>query len=260
MHILSFVLDVILAGYVVWEIVQFVPRYRQLKQAVANGDAQARTHVYQRALRFEWISALLAMAALGFEWSKLNPKLLALDGSKLLPSLAPGSDAFRGNMVGLLVGLGAGMAAMAIATIRKNRRGGAPAVEAPAPWWRKLLPDFSALLPVTMHERLFWAAVAVSAGICEEIVFRGWLLATLHGQLGVNGTELILAGAAIFGLAHAYQRIPGMILTALAGAFFCVLYVETGSLLVPILLHVVIDVRFAFLPAPRVPKPQASFA
>jgi membrane protease YdiL (CAAX protease family) len=262
MHILSFIIDVILAGYVVWEVVQFVPRYRQLKHAVANGDARARTRIYQRALWFEWISALLALVALGFDWSKLNPKSLALEGSSLIQSLPRGSDFDHGSLAGVGIGLAAGMVAMVIARIRSNRRGTlSPRVpDAPKPWWRELLPDFSALLPATTHERLFWAAVAVSAGICEEIVFRGWLLATLHGQLGLDGTRLILIGAAIFGLAHAYQGITGMILTAFAGAFFCVLYVETGSLLVPILLHTLVDLRFAFMPAPLAEKPHAAFA
>jgi membrane protease YdiL (CAAX protease family) len=260
MHILSFIIDIVLAGYVIWEVVQFVPRYRQLKQAIAKGDAHARTRIYQRAFAFEWISALLALIALGFDWNKLNPKFLALDGSGLIQSLSKGGDFARGKIAGVLVGMALGTVGLIITRIRANRRGSAHALNAPAPWWRKLLPDFSALLPATTHERFFWAAVAVSAGICEEIVFRGWLLATLHGQAGVGGTRLILVGAAIFGLAHAYQGIPGMIMTAFAGAFFCILYVETGSLLAPILLHSLIDLRFALLPAPRIQKPQTSYA
>ncbi len=260
MHILSPTIDILLAGYVVWEVARFVPSYRQLKQAIAKGDAHARTRVYQQALAFEWISALLAVVALGFDWNKLNPKFLALDGSGLIQSLPRGGDFDRGGLVGVLAGITLGTAILIVVKIRANRRGVARALDAPAPWWRKLLPDFSALPPVTTQERLIWAAVAVSAGICEEIVFRGWLLATLHGPIGLNGTALILVAAGIFGLAHAYQRVTGVFLTALAGAFFCVLYVRTGSLLVPILLHILIDLRFAVLPAPRIPKPEASYA
>lgn len=125
---------------------------------------------------------------------------------------------------------------------------------------RKLMPDFTALIPVTGRERLLWAAAAISAGICEEIVFRGWLLATLHDSVGLGGTALVPTAAAIFGLAHTYQGVTGVILTALAGVLFCVLYVATGSLLVPILLHCVVDLRFAFLPAPRTRKPETAYA
>jgi membrane protease YdiL (CAAX protease family) len=69
---------------------------------------------------------------------------------------------------------------------------------------------------------LWWAAVAVSAGICEELVFRGWFLATLRSELGMGGLSLLIAAAAIFGLAHVYQGVSGVILTAVVGAFFCV--------------------------------------
>ena len=71
---------------------------------------------------------------------------------------------------------------------------------------------------------------------------------------------LFVAAAAIFGLAHIYQGVTGVTLTALAGALFCGLYVVTGSLLVPILLHILIDARFAILPAPRKPRAQTAFA
>ncbi len=84
MGIVSLALDLALAGYVAWEVVQFVPRYRELKQAIANGDLGARTRIYYRAVAFEWVSAVLAILALGFDWNKLNPRSLALDGTPLI--------------------------------------------------------------------------------------------------------------------------------------------------------------------------------
>jgi uncharacterized protein len=260
MHILSFAMDIVLAGYIAWEVVRFIPRYRQLKQAIANGDAQARTPIYYQALAFEWISAFLALVALGFDWSKLNPKSLALEASAFIRHFSLSGEFGRGIIGGVLFGIAVGLVGMMLARVRANRRGIAPAPDSPAPRWRRLLPDFSALVPVTTRERFLWVAVAVSAGVCEETVFRGWLLATLHSKLGLAGTALLLVASAIFGLAHAYQGITGVILTGLAGAFFCGLYVATGSLLVPILLHALIDLRFALLPSPRAQKPRAAYA
>ena len=66
--------------------------------------------------------------------------------------------------------------------------------------------------------------------------------------------------AVLFGLAHSYQGIAGMVLTAFAGLLFCGLYVATGSLLFPILLHILVDVRFAILPAPRTQNPRTIYA
>jgi membrane protease YdiL (CAAX protease family) len=132
--------------------------------------------------------------------------------------------------------------------IWKNRR---PQEEPKMRWWRRLLPDFSVLLPSNPRERFLFAAVAISAGVCEEVVFRGWLLCTLHNDLALNGTTLVLAAAACFGLAHFYQGATGMIVTALAGILFTFLYVQSGSLLLPILLHILIDLRWVLLPARR---------
>jgi membrane protease YdiL (CAAX protease family) len=39
--------------------------------------------------------------------------------------------------------------------------------------------------------------------------------------------------------------------TALAGILFTFLYVQSGSLLLPILLHILIDLRWVLLPARR---------
>jgi uncharacterized protein len=259
MHVLSFATDIILAGYVVWEVVRFLPQYRQLKQAIANGDPHARIRVYQQAVVFEWVSALLALLALGFDWGKLNPQALALGNMRLIQMLSHSRDFEKGAIGGVLIGIVAGTAVFVIARLRARRSNLAPAPVA-REGWRKLIPDFSALMPVTTRERLIWVAVAVSAGICEEVVFRGWLLSTLHRSLRLDGAVLILVAAALFGLAHAYQGVTGVILTAFAGAFFCGLYVATGSLLVPILLHILIDVRFAVMPAQRTRSPQTAYA
>lgn len=251
MHILPVTIDLVLAGYIVWEVLRFVPRYRELKQEIANGNTRSRTRIYYEVLAFEWISALLALLALGFDWNKLSPKSLPIDGSRLLQPLSESAAFDRGATVGLFFGIALGVLGFLMIRIRANRRAVAPAQNARPPRWRKLLPDFSALLPVTAREKYLWTGIAISAGICEEIVFRGWLLATLHGIFALGGTTLVLIAAAIFGLAHEYQQIAGMLLTAVAGALFCVLYIKTGSLVVPILLHILLDLRFAVLPAPR---------
>ena len=258
MGIFTHTIDAGLAACILWEGVRFVRRYRQLKQAIADGDTQARSRVYYEALAFEWISALLAIAALGFDGAKLNPQGLGLES---LPLLAPegASGAFQaGTIGGVVAGLVLGTVVFVLARLRANRRAPTPraAPTAPVPRWHQLVPDFSALIPVTMRERLIWVWVAVSAGVCEEVVFRGWLLSTLH-RFEIGGAALILTAAVMFGLAHAYQGITGVVATALAGALFSVLYVRTGSLTVPILLHILVDLRLAFLPRKREQARQA---
>jgi CAAX protease family protein len=259
MNTLSLAADIVLAAYIVWETVGFVARYRRLKEEIASGDHYARIRVYRRVLVFEWVSAALALVALRFDWSKLNPKSLALEGTRLMQSLALPPEARTGAFGGLFAGVLIGGIVFAIALRRRNRSGSTPSSNSASSWRSRIMPDFTALIPVTMHERLLYASAAVSAGICEEIVFRGWLLSTLHFTIGLTGTVLVLTAAAIFGAGHAYQKVAGTILTTLAGLLFCALYVMSGSLLVPILLHIVVDVRFAFMPSPAA-KPAPAYA
>lgn len=260
MRILSHVLDVILTGYIIWQVARFLPEYRRLKAAIAAGDTQARSRVYREAIGFECISALLALIALRFNWGKLNPQSLNLDGTSLMQLVAHAHEFDRGLIGGIAMGVAAGTIVLAIARLRARKTGRAMKPNPRAAWVRKLIPDFSALIPMTAHERMIWALVAVSAGICEEIVFRGWLLSTLHTTVGLSGIALVVIAAVLFGFAHIYQGPTGVFLTALAGALFCMLYIFTGSLLVPIALHVLVDVRFAILPGTAPVRPSEAAA
>jgi len=260
MHIMSHAIDVVLAAYVIWQVARFLPEYQRLKAAIAAGDTQARSRVYRKAIVFEWISVLLAIIALRFDWSKLNPQSLNLDGTSLTQLIAHAHEFDRGLIGGILIGIAAGTVVLVIARLRARKSGAAIAPNPRVAWVRRLIPDFSALIPTTAHERMIWAAVAISAGICEEVVFRGWLLSTLHGTVGLSGVALVAVAAALFGCAHIYQGPTGVFLTALAGALFCLLYIATGSLLVPIALHILVDIRFAILPGVAPARPSEATA
>jgi membrane protease YdiL (CAAX protease family) len=108
------------------------------------------------------------------------------------------------------------------------------------------------LLPRTPTERRVFAAVALSAGICEELLYRGFVLAVLAAIApSVGPLWTVVIGAVAFGLAHAYQRSAGMLVTAILGGCLAVLYLGTGSLLLPVAFHVLVDLRVLVLPIDR---------
>ena len=238
-------ISLVLAAVIVREVRDFRRRYRDLKQDLARGDAAARLRLYRRALVFQGSIALLALFALGFDPAALTPRGLDLSGVPFLRAFT--MEAIHGLLPGVVAGVVMGTIGLFVAQ-RRATRGGRETT--PMARLQRMLPDFGALLPVAATERLMWLAVAVAAGVCEEIVFRGWLLSVLHQPLGLAGLPLIITAAAGFGLAHAYQGPTGVALTGLAAVLFIGLYVATGSLLVPILLHVAVDARFALMPAP----------
>ena len=64
---------------------------------------------------------------------------------------------------------------------------------------------------------------------------------------------LVAIAAVAFGLAHAYQGAWGSSRPACSAASWPPLYLETGSLLLPVLLHAAIDLRFLLVPARVLP-------
>lgn len=133
----------------------------------------------------------------------------------------------------LAVGAGA-LAALIIRPILAAMSAGAAAA------LRRQFGALEAFLPKT-REQLFWGLiVSVFAGVFEEIAYRGYLIAYFGSWLDQWGA--LAASSVLFGFAHFYQGRLGVVMTTLLGAGFGYLYLRTGSLILPILLHIAVDV------------------
>jgi membrane protease YdiL (CAAX protease family) len=105
----------------------------------------------------------------------------------------------------------------------------------------------SEILPRSKKEKFLFACVSLSAGVCEEIIFRGFLLYLLLALFpDVSIILVIFITSALFGIAHFYQGLQGVIGTAIFGVFFMCLLLVTGSLVLPILLHFFHDLSSTF--------------
>jgi uncharacterized protein len=97
------------------------------------------------------------------------------------------------------------------------------------------------LLPANRAEKL-WAVlfVAPTAALCEEFLYRGYLMAQLsrwfHSVPWAWGVS-----SAAFGLAHVYQRANGMLRAALLGALLAYPVVHLGSIYPSMAAHFLID-------------------
>ncbi|MFW6040079.1 MAG: CPBP family intramembrane glutamic endopeptidase [Gemmatimonadota bacterium] len=96
------------------------------------------------------------------------------------------------------------------------------------------------LLPRTAGEKLGFAALSVSAGVGEELAFRGFLIPALDIATGSLAVAVLLSSA-IFGLLHAYQRSAGVLRATLLGALLAAPFVATGSLLPSMIAHTALD-------------------
>jgi uncharacterized protein len=102
-------------------------------------------------------------------------------------------------------------------------------------------PLLRELLPVTTPERGLFVGVAITAGVCEEIVFRGFLLHSLTLATGSLPLALLLSSG-VFGVVHAYQQPTGAVRAALLGALLALPLLLHGSIYPAILAHVMIDI------------------
>lgn len=102
--------------------------------------------------------------------------------------------------------------------------------------------DIRALLPRVRGELTYGAGLALQAGVFEELLFRLALPALIFGIVGVGPLAFALA-CLVFGMLHLYQGLPGILVATLLGLVFAALYVLTGSIAAPIVLHAVVDLR-----------------
>ncbi len=84
----------------------------------------------------------------------------------------------------------------------------------------------------------FWVALAmVGVALLEELLFRSLLLG---GFLPILPAWLLLIGSALlFGVMHSPQGLWGMAGAGLAGLFFGLLFLWSGSLVLPLAVHYV---------------------
>lgn len=75
------------------------------------------------------------------------------------------------------------------------------------------------MLPRTLGESLAWVGLCITAGICEEAIFRGYLQPQL-GALTNSPALGIALSAGIFGVGHIYQGFRPAVLIACYGAMF----------------------------------------
>jgi membrane protease YdiL (CAAX protease family) len=106
---------------------------------------------------------------------------------------------------------------------------------------------YEALIPRTPVERWFALAMSVTAGICEEIVYRGVLIALGVHLLGLPTPVAAGLALAVFVAGHLYQGWKGMGVVTLAGLALTLLYLITGSLVLPIVVHALSDMRSLLL-------------
>ncbi len=106
------------------------------------------------------------------------------------------------------------------------------------------------VMPHSLVECLTFVALAITVALCEEFLYRGFVL-TVFAQ-AASGSLFVaaLASSLLFALAHLYQGLRGLRSTFIVGLIFAVCRIVTGSLVPTIVAHFLTDL-IAGLTAPR---------
>lgn len=221
----------VVTGVLVWRAVarerRDYARFKRLRSTVA------RQKVYRRWVREAFLSlGGLSLATIVGAWSSITPVLAS---AQSWGPIAASRDVLGGPWgVPLAVGIAVVVVAFLVLPILLLR--GTPIDEAPA------LGDIRALLPRTRGELPYGAALSINAGVVEELLFRLGLPALVFAVTG-DALVAFVGATLLFGLLHVYQGSTGVVLSTVLGAVFVYLYLVTGSILVPIALHALIDLR-----------------
>jgi CAAX protease family protein len=100
----------------------------------------------------------------------------------------------------------------------------------------------SFFLPNTANEFRWYSIASITAGICEEVLYRGFLIHYLGVQPWHLGLFMaVVISSLAFGAAHLYQGAQGFLTTTIGGMIFSAVFLLTSNLLLPIIFHAAAD-------------------
>jgi hypothetical protein len=200
---------------------------RHLKR-LANGSPGVRAGFYRAMIVQEWIAAIALLVDWAWRGRRWNGLLLKGTMTPLALGIPPGMR--------LVAGLA--IAALLIAVLVRQRM----AVLARPQAMERVRPQLKYAEPLLPHNemerRLFWM-VSVTAGVTEELFYRGFLIWYLMAWMGP--VAALLLSSAIFGAGHIYMGWAQAPRTGLVGAVLAFIALASASLVPAMLLHAALD-------------------
>lgn len=200
-------------------------RFRRYR-STAKRQAMMRRWLIESMLLFGGSALVLAVVVHPLTGS-------VLEAARSVGWVAAVVDWLEGPVGMLVLALAVALAvALTIVGLRSARREGGVV----------MIGDIAALLPRNRPELGWASALAVNAGVAEELLFRLCLPALLFV---VTGEPISAFGLAVvlFAALHAYQGVPGIVGTLVVGLLLTAAYVLSGSIVVAIALHALLDLR-----------------
>ena len=188
--------------------------------ALAHVSTRDRIQLYVSTILFQWALALIV------GWRAVA-RGLSIDELGLTGGWTPAI---------LLLSIG-GTGLIGVAhwrNLRRMARSNHPALE-------RLRRLGARLFPRSTSELMFYIVLALTAGICEEFIFRGFVIAALF-RAGLSTWAVVFCSSLMFGVAHLYQGKGGSAGTGILGILFAMARITYHSLLPVVAWHAALDV------------------
>jgi len=160
------------------------------------GLGPSRTAIYLRTMVFELV--MLGVVAFGV-WLR-GMSLQTIFGQRWRSTL----QMFRDLGLGVLLWI----AATVVTSLLGGHQSGDSANR-----------EVAFLLPQTSREMLLWILLSITAGICEEAIYRGYFQRQFSGLTRSVPAGIILS-AGMFGAAHAYQGMSRALVIVVSGLLY----------------------------------------
>jgi len=195
----------------------FWPRFRA---AVANGDPNGRVDGYRRGVAGQW---LFTVTAVGIWLGYRRPFSALRMGVPATWQIVLGAV-----LVLTILALGYVQLTRVLRLSSERRAALRPRLE-----------KVAFLLPHTAREHRWFLGLSLTAGFCEELLYRGYLTWLLSPWLGAPLAMFVVVIA--FGLGHSYQGRKGAIRATIAGAVMAGIVVATNWLVPAMIVHALVD-------------------
>lgn len=205
---------------IVYPIAGFVG-FRRLLHRVAAGESINRSQLYRNTIIGHWTLLLMCMAM----WAGAE---------------RPWSELGFGLQLGLMFAFGVALTILGIVVLFMQLRQVKNATQEEINGIKKRFGKLSIILPQNGNELARFYGLSITAGIVEEILWRGFLIWYLGQFMPLWIAALVSVIG--FGLAHAYQGIAHLPQVTVVGAAFTGLYLLSGSIWLPIILHAAVDI------------------
>lgn len=205
---------------VIYPIAGFIG-FRRLVKRVEGGAVVNRADLFRGTAIGHWILFLIALLL----WNSLERPWSAL-------GIEAGVDLWFFAALGLTIA-GIVILLVQLRQVASSRRTDLAKIKA-------AFGKAALIVPQNGNELTRFYLLSITAGIVEEILWRGFLLWYLTQFMPLWAAAIVSSVG--FGLAHAYQGVAHVPKIALVGGAFAGLYILSGSIWLPMLLHAAVDI------------------